>query len=315
MPQEKPDAAVERDSAHRDWRKRFPWLHAFQRISHAAASTPGLGRRWPAISRPLRQYWARRVRSELPAELPGGITIPVRLHEHVEAGVFWYGFPQEDRGALRTLQQRLPADGTLIDVGANIGCFSLPLAKQLTAGRVHAFEPIPTVRTRLQRAIDTHGLDNVSVNDCALSSEHGEIVLHVPDAQWKGALYNSGRTSRYVGDGEDGWSAQPTRCVTLDSYAEQHRLTRIDAIKIDVEGAELDVLQGARNTLRAHRPAVLMELNQPTLAAAGHSIADVVGFWTENGYRMHRVGSDGDLHQVDTQRALRGHCNVLCLPT
>ncbi|WP_440995863.1 FkbM family methyltransferase [Arhodomonas sp. SL1] len=287
-------------------------LHVCQRISLAAASIPGVRGLWPSVSRVMPQFWARRVTDPMPARLPGGASLPVRLSEHVEAGVFWYGFPAEDRGALAVLRDRLPRDGVALDVGANVGCFSLVLATDAPAGQVHAFEPVRGNRERLERAIADNGLENITVNACALAAEAGELTVWVPQAHWKGRLYNAGRSSPYVGRGEHGWAPETVPCLTLDEYVAQQGLRRVDVIKIDVEGAEMDVLEGARRTLSELRPAVVMERNDSLLAAAGRDPDAVRTLWDDLRYRIHYITPAGTLRRRLPKRS--SHCNILCLP-
>lgn len=288
------------------------WLHRCQRISRAAALTPGLGRAWPALSRGVRQYWARHAPPEVLTDM-AGLRLPVRLSDHVEAGIFWYGFPAEDRGVLQQLQARLPEDGVVVDIGANIGCFALLLARHLGHGQVHAFEPVPEAADRLEAAAKANAIGNIRLNRCALSKADGEIDVWVPEAHWKGSLYNRGRSSRYVGEDQAGWRRERARCRRLDDYVREAGIARIDAIKIDIEGAELDALEGAVASLRRFQPVVAMELNAEPLAAAGRSVAEVLTFWRDQGYGVARIAHGGGLDRRAPDG--RGHCNILCLPS
>lgn len=260
----------------------------------------------------MRQFWARRVDGEIVAEMEG-LCLAVRLDEHVEAGVFWYGFPAEDRAVLAQLRARVPDDGVVIDIGANVGCFTLAMARHAAAGRVHAFEPVPATAERLQAAIAANALGNIRINRCALSNRDGEIAVWVPEAHWKGRLYNRGRSSSYVGEAQAGWRQEAATCRRLDDYADTEALHRIDAIKIDIEGAELDALEGAVESLHRFRPAVVMELNAGPLEAAGRSVAEVLAFWRAQGYRVGSITSGGGVRWREPSGRGR-HCNILCLP-
>lgn len=260
----------------------------------------------------MRQFWARRVDGELVAEMEG-LQLRVRLDEHVEAGVFWYGFPAEDRAVLAQLRARVPHDGVVVDIGANIGCFTLAMARHAAAGAVHAFEPVPATADRLEAAIRANALGNIRLNRCALSHREGGIAVWVPEAHWKGRLYNRGRSSCYVGEAEPGWRRETVACRRLDDYVAAQGVARVDAIKLDIEGAELDALEGAAESLRRFRPAVVMELNAGPLEAAGRSVAEVLAFWRAQGYRAGSITAGGGVRWREPSGRGR-HCNILCLP-
>lgn len=289
-------------------------LKTCRRVSMALAGPGWFRVVWTYASRPMRQYWAGRVRSEVWAALRGDVRVPVRLWEHVEAGIFWYGFPAEDIAAFEVLSSFLPRDGVVLDVGANIGTFTLPLAAQLNRGAVHAFEPASATAGRLRRNIDINGLDNIVVNQCAASDHSGTMSIWVPRGSWKGKLFNTGMTSPYVGRDRTDWREETVRCVRLDDYMVRQGLRRVDAVKIDVEGGELDALEGARSLIHAFRPLVVMEVNREPLRAAGRSIDDVLRFWREHDYRFGAITAGGKVRWGRLPTAGRGHQNICCVP-
>lgn len=291
------------------------WLDACRRLSLVLAGAAWSRSAWTYISRPMRQYWAGRVESEVWAPLRGGVNVPVRLWEHVEAGIFWYGFPAEDIAAFEVLASFLPRDAVVLDVGANIGTFTLPLAVQVDRGAVHGFEPASATADRLRRNIDLNGLDNIVVNQCAASDHPGTLSIWVPGTRWKGRLYNTGMTSPYVGRNRPGWREEVVSCIRLDDYAARHGLRRVDAMKMDVEGGELDALEGARALIRAFRPLVVMEVNRGPLRAAGRSMDDVLAFWRDNGYRVGAIAAGGEVLWGRLPAAGRSHQNICCLPS
>lgn len=125
-----------------------------------------------------------------------------------------------------------PGD-TFVDVGANSGLYSLLAAPRVgPGGRVFAIEPNTVMLKRLTFNIQANGFDNILPLDCALSSENGTITLHLDEKQY-------GRSS-ITAIAEAPTIDVPT--VTLARLAEQHGITRIDALKIDIEGHEDQVL-------------------------------------------------------------------------
>lgn len=181
------------------------------------------------------------------------------------------------RAALR------PGD-TFVDVGANVGTYSL-LAAHLVGreGRVLAFEPVPATRARLER--------NVSLNDVPQL----EIVAHGLGAE-------PGRTSFFVADGSSGLSSRyndsggtrvEVEIGTLDAVLGDTASPRL--MKIDVEGMELEVMRGATRLLGSERaPMIVFEAHPDHMRAAGTSYAEVRAFLQEHGgyelYALRRTG-------------------------
>jgi FkbM family methyltransferase len=137
---------------------------------------------------------------------------------------------------------------TFWDVGAHIGFFTL-LASRLVgrSGQVRAFEPMPQTRERLEKSIKLNHVKNVFVQDCALGSTDADSILHVPTSTTMSTLIpQTGDYTRYT-----------VQCRTLNQIAYEFSIP--DVVKIDAEGAELDVIRGGLELLSAHHPTLLVE--------------------------------------------------------
>jgi FkbM family methyltransferase len=159
---------------------------------------------------------------------------------------FWTGI--HELPVQETLVSTL-ADGAVFwDVGAHCGFYTC-LASRLVGpqGQVVAFEPSPVTRGRLERAIEMNSASNVCIEDRAVAARNGEAVLHSDKSSTEWSL---------VGRGGDGVKVS---CRTLDALAAEHRPP--DVVKIDVEGAEMEVMSGGRNLLHSHRPVLLVEFH------------------------------------------------------
>ena len=140
-----------------------------------------------------------------------------------------------------------------LDIGANIGWFTM-LATTLIGekGQVHAFEPRKPTVDYLRRSVALNGLDAiVTVYDVGLDKEERDHYL-----AWEKGTSNPGHSALLDGAASDAFESMPIHVTTLD----QMELARVDFIKIDVEGAEMNVFLGATKTLEAHRPIILSEL-------------------------------------------------------
>jgi len=163
----------------------------------------------------------------------------------------------------RTIRRLLRPGDTFIDGGANIGYFTLIAAKAVgPAGRVHAFEPQPDNRRRLAEHVAMNGLsDIVTIHPVALSDKPGEVELHT----FENPAANHGQSTFFASPGTATRKVN-VECVRLDDYLPS---VTPRLIKLDIEGAEPLAIAGMSETLRAHRPAVIVELNATTLARGG----------------------------------------------
>jgi FkbM family methyltransferase len=186
------------------------------------------------------------------------------------------------------LKQFLGKDDWAVDVGANIGAFTAAMASAVGAtGSVHAFEPLPANRRRLERTIALNGLENVCVNGSVVTDSDGQAQLFD-----YGRGYESWATLAPREIETATGTVRPTAeiavaAVTLDHYADQHGIDRIDLLKVDVEGAEERVLAGASALFgRGAVDAVLVEVADTTLSAGGgraHALVHLLethGLWT-----------------------------------
>lgn len=133
----------------------------------------------------------------------------------------------------------------MFDIGAHAGFVTL-CAAQIVAdgGRVVAFEPLPANLENLRRHVELNGLRNVDVQPYALASESGTSRFHVGGDLSTGRLAVDGTVE--------------VRTATLDGLLASGDVPLPDVVKIDVEGAEADVLAGAGELLRGRRPALIL---------------------------------------------------------
>jgi len=159
------------------------------------------------------------------------------------------------------------------DVGANIGFFTM-LCSRLAGpqGRVYAFEPIPANLATLRHNLALNDLSNVTIVEQALSSTTGSAEMFVSPWSAFHSLNVEGASKRSDHDLQAGQISVQT--VTLDEFVKGEEGRAPDLLKIDVEGAELIVLEGARETLRSCRPLLLCELHD-THAAYGAFVQEI----------------------------------------
>lgn len=194
----------------------------------------------------------------------------------------------------------LASGGVAVDVGANIGLYTLLFAKLVApGGRVFAFEPSPENARRLRVNLLLNEVAHVTVEETAVFSRGGTVTLNLFEDRL-GPWHSLGRPE-LPDPFAAGRTVAPTRsvdvpAVTLDEYAERNRIERIDLLKIDVEGAEPDVLAGATGLLQARRVgSILFEVSLPQLESLGHEPTEPFSRLAAAGYTSRRVAADGSL--------------------
>jgi FkbM family methyltransferase len=183
----------------------------------------------------------------------GGFQMRVCPRSRVGWNLFVFGCydPQ-----LQRIMKRLITPGSVVlDVGANIGWHTLFAARLAgTAGTVHAFEPNPYVRAELQLNISSNGLDNVKVWDTALSNANGTALFNAPQVSSLAAGDGSLRVPLAESELSSRIDVKTCQLDTMDLG-----LARLDFIKIDVEGHEAAVFEGAIKTIGQFRPVIAFE--------------------------------------------------------
>jgi FkbM family methyltransferase len=185
----------------------------------------------------------------------------------------------------RWLFLRLVRSGdTVFDVGANLGVYSLLFSRLVgRRGRVHAFEPGPPTFAALNNHLEREGpCRNLKANPLAVGAAAGTATLYLP-----GDDHGQASLSRQTAGS---WTAAPevaefaVPMTTLDAYAAERNVARVDLIKIDVEGGELGVLQGAARLLARDHPLLHLEVSYGWARAFGYGPGEAVAFLAGLGY-------------------------------
>lgn len=178
---------------------------------------------------------------------------------------------------LQFWRRQLQPGMVAIDVGANVGIYTVAAARRVGAtGRVLAVEPTPECVECLQETCRLNALDWVSIHAVAASDRPGTVQFSVGKASEFNRVLESSAEA-----------ANPTQtipCVTLDHLIEQEKLSRVDWLKIDAEGHELQVLKGCDRLLTEFAPAILYE----NMDASNISNTEVAEFLRSRNYQLFR---------------------------
>jgi FkbM family methyltransferase len=194
---------------------------------------------------------------------------------------------QHHRELRPLLSRSIGADAVVIDVGAHAGQFAKLFAGLAPRGHVYAFEPGAYARSILQPMLRLKGFGNVTVIAAGLSDQPGEATLSLPIKRSGSLGFGLGNLGR-----DDAARAQQRETIattTLDRFAAETGLQRMDFIKADIEGWEVRLLAGARESLARFHPALLLELTEHHLARAGNRPEEAFAILLPLGYRAYRL--------------------------
>jgi FkbM family methyltransferase len=232
-------------------------------VTADAASTP-----LPTTARSARSGWRLRAARRL-------YGVATRLH---------WAEPE-----LNGLAEIVRPGDTVLDIGAALGMYTVPLAELVgPSGRVFSFEPqhrgVFTVRLLRVLTGARHGL----TRRVALGPTAGHGHIAVPFLRGF-PIFGHGHIAEGADDGSHRIHRSSTRIDTVDAWCAQHGLERIAFIKIDVEGFEPAVIEGAHAVIDRDRPSLLLEIEDRHLVRYGRDaagfLAEVRERWPE--YRMH----------------------------
>lgn len=215
--------------------------------------------------------------------LDANLKMKINLVDFVSYHIYARGYYEED--TVRAIQSILEPGMTFFDIGAHFGQYTLIGAAAVRpAGTVHAFEPGPEQMSYLKHNVALNQLDNVVLNQIALGDRIGEIEFSI------GPKVNLG--SSRIGATWD--KTIKVEMTTLDAYCDTHDLSKIDVVKLDVEGAEMLVLEGARKTFASVPPkAVFYECIDSLCEQYGFRASDVHDFFRSEGYALMRATRRG----------------------
>lgn len=208
----------------------------------------------------------------------GGTRILVRADQDSGRFLYFYGWYEPEECSY--FQKELRPTDICLDVGANVGFYTLLFARLASQGQVHAFEPVESSWHILSTNVLVNELAHVTVNHAAVGDRDEETDFILASDPTYSSFVD---TERRAATGR-----VRVPMMTLDAYVRDRGLEGVDCLKVDVEGGEYKVLKGAAKLLSnsQRRPRlVMLELHDPMLQRQGSSIDQIIEQMAQYGYQ------------------------------
>ncbi|PWH85275.1 FkbM family methyltransferase [Brumimicrobium oceani] len=215
-----------------------------------------------------------------------GFTLDLKLDDWIQENIFFLG--EYEKAELGVLENHLKPGDTFLDLGANLGVFTLHASRIVGInGKVISFEPFLTNYKALKKHAEVNHLTNVKIEKLAVGSESGRITLYHDESEDNLGMV----TANYV----ENAVKEEVEVVSIDDYLLRAPSLTINFIKIDIEGFEYSTLLGLEQTLRKFYPKILIEILEGE--DDGASKEKVEGFLTDLGYKKNFISDEGKLSE------------------
>lgn len=202
------------------------------------------------------------------------ITFPLRYANYFPADYEQHNF--------RFLKEQVKQGDEVLDIGAHIGLFAVAASSLvMPKGKVYAFEPADdTIPLLTKTVILNHAGETISIIQAAVGKKNGTATFYVSNIKGD----NSNSMISYKEDRQ--LFAKEVTLYAIDEFVKDQNLQNLRFIKLDVEGAELDALKGAMNTLKTLRPACIVAIHPQPVLAKGDKLEDIYDLITGCGYHI-----------------------------
>ena len=242
-----------------------------------------------------------------------GISWKIDLDEGIDFSIFLFGF--FERTTSKAIKRLVNKNSIVIDIGANIGAHTLPIAKLLgNEGKVYALEPTDYAFTKL--------MNNIQINEFIKTKIKADQVMligednkNIPDnlySSWPLNIQNENEKHSI----HQGVLMTTKNCIkdTLDNFIASQNITKLDLIKLDVDGNELDVLSGGINSLKKFKPTLIMEL-APSSYQNLSVFREVVILLSKTGYSFYSLDEktklSSNVEELISNISMHGSMNII----
>lgn len=207
------------------------------------------------------------------------------------AEIMYYMNGDGEDDNIKFISSLIKADDVFFDVGANVALFSLQMDAMTKGLTYYAFEPLPPTFAKLQKTLKLNNAININAINVGMSDKKGIFDFYLPGTSEAASLKpvtdefylkESDSSGKYVG----GNKMEKVLCqvTTLDDFCTENNISRMDFLKIDVEGNEIFALKGATNTLKTLKPMIYCEMLRKHAARFGYHPNDIIAMMKGLGY-------------------------------
>jgi FkbM family methyltransferase len=257
-----------------------------------------LGQKFLAIFPSLKRF--KRVQ-----KMRTGFTLELDLTDRMQSVIYLMRCHEPETEVV--FKEIAKTTNTFIDVGANIGYFSFLVKQMSPQAQIHSFEPLPKNIESYKKNRELNSFSDMHLYESCVADRMGETEFLIPPL------------------GESGWGRMAHRelfsgqkikrdVITLDQFCAEKKITKVDLMKIDVEGYEMKVLQGAKQLIEKSRPKICIEINEPCLVDTGTSGAEIFSYLQERAYQMYALDKQRTLVAVDRPLEKYTYLNYFAFP-
>lgn len=248
-------------------------------------------------TKPVLQKWGLRTSQEwfadktITVQLPGGKKMKMAglAENYLTFELFWRGLDYYEPISLALMQELASEATAFIDIGANVGFYSLVLSSMNPRLRVTSFEPNPKAFRILNANAKLNGLAQITCEPVAISDTDGQAVLFMCPSDMSASLESDFEASK---------PGEKVSITTMDTYLANHPVEGKMLLKVDVEGHESALFRGAIETLENRKPDILCEITGPLAE-------DVTAFLRKVGYHFYSVTDQGLIQHDELQLVVR----------
>lgn len=216
------------------------------------------------------------------SEVANGIWMYLDLSSLVERDIYYLGFYRP--WVWKEFKEIVSEGDIFFDVGSNVGCYSLFVAQKIgPTGCVYAFEPDPNCFDKLKRNVELNYYDDIKAKMVAVSNSRGEAALH------KNARKNINQAQSALAKLSSHEKRVKVRKITIDDFVEKESVAKIDVLKIDAQGGEMNVLDGGIKTIRKYMPKILVRVHEEKCRAHGHTSKEAIDTLLGLGYEVTEI--------------------------
>jgi FkbM family methyltransferase len=234
----------------------------------------------------------------------GNFNINVETKNFIDASIYYTG--DYEPYLKKHFKNLIKKGDFILDIGANIGFHTLYFA-ELTGvnGKVFSFEPIPINFDALQRNIELNQFPQIKPVNKALGNINTQMNVHInQDAQNPGAfnLFENGEKNTIIA------------CIKGDDYLAENKISKINFIKVDVEGFELEVFKGLTKTIQNSKPIIIFEYDKNYQAKLNENPKAIIQFLANFSYQFFSIDGYGQLKTLHIEDEITSS-EILALPT